>query len=471
MKPNLLPNRDANLSTQRWSMKTIALVTIMMLLATSLAFPQVAITIYNQNLAVVKDTRDMDFPNGVGDIQFRDVASQIDPTSVHFKAQNVELLEQNYQYDLVSPSKILDKYVDHDIQVITDSKQGSDVYSGTLLAFTSGNDGDIVLKSKTGEIMIVRRSTIRDITFPELPEGLITRPTLVWKVNSQKAGTRPAEVSYMTNGVSWHAEYVAVLAEAETSFDLSAWVSIDNKSGATYKDAKVKLMAGEVNILTGGFSREYGRAKADMLATGAPAFEEKAFADYHLYTLQRPSTLKDQEVKQISLFEPATVASNIVYTYDAARNAKRVKKELTFKNSQANGLGVPLPAGKFRVYQQDTDKSLEFIGEDQINHTPIDEEVKITVGYAFDLVGERERTDYKRIADKVYREAYRIKLRNHKKDKDVTIRVEEHLPGDWEILDKSQDYEKIDASTIRFTLNVPSGQEVVVTYLVQYTTR
>jgi len=452
-------------------MKRAILILTVMLAMTSLAFSQVAITIYNNDLAVVKDTRDMAFPDGVGDIQFREVASQIDATSVHFNAKDVELLEQNYQYDLVSPSKILEKYIDQIIQVITDSKQGSDVYSGTLMAFTGGDDGDIVLKSKTGEIMIIRRSTIRDITFPQLPEGLITRPTLVWKVNSQKAGTRPAEVSYMTSGISWHAEYVAVVAENENSFDLGAWVSIDNKSGATYKDAKVKLMAGDVHRAPQMYLDKGARMIMEQAAVAAPSFEEKAFADYHLYTLQRTSTLKDQEVKQISLFEPATVASTIVYTLDVAKWGERVKKELTFQNSTAAGLGKPLPAGKFRVYQRDSDKSLEFIGEDQIKHTPIDEEVKITVGYAFDLVGKRERTDYQKVADKVYREAYKITLRNHKKDKDVTIRVEEHLNGDWEILDSFLKYEKIDASTIRFTVDVPSGKEVVVSYRYQYTTR
>ncbi|KPL06296.1 hypothetical protein AMJ86_08925, partial [bacterium SM23_57] len=243
------------------------LIITAMLLVTSLAVSEVAITIYNQNLAVVKDTRDMEFPFGIGDIQFRDVASQIDPTSVHFNANNVELLEQNYQYDLVNSSKILEKYIDQSIQVVSDSKQGSAVFTGTLLSFATGEDGDVVLQSKMGEIMIIRRSTIRDLSFPELPEGLITRPTLVWKVNSRKSGTRPAEVSYMTGGVSWHAEYVAVLAPNESSFELGAWVSIDNQSGAAYKDAKIKLMAGDVHRATQVYF-ERGIEKLDMLAAG-----------------------------------------------------------------------------------------------------------------------------------------------------------------------------------------------------------
>ncbi len=454
----------------RWSMKPIMLVTILMLLITSLAFSEVAITIYNENLAVVKDTRDMEFPKGIGTIQFRDVASQIDPTSVHFTADGVEILEQNYQYDLVSSSKILEKYIDQSIQVVTESLQGSSVFTGTLLSFSSGNDGDITLKLNTGEITIIRRSAIRDLTFPELPEGLITRPTLVWQLQSDRAGTRPAEVSYMTSGIAWHAEYVAVLADAENSIDLSAWVSVDNKSGATYKDAKVKLMAGDVHRARQRYFAKRGEMAVDMLATGAPAFQEKEFADYHLYTLQRTSTLKDREVKQISLFEPAVVTSEIVYTYDGARNNKKVRKELVFENRKEHGLGKPLPAGTFRVFQRDTDQELEFIGEDRIDHTPVDEKVEVTVGYAFDLVGERERTDRKRIADRVYREAYRIKLRNHKKDKEVTIQVKEHLPGDWEMLENSHTFEKIDANTIRFEVNVPSGQEVVITYRIQYTT-
>ena len=450
-------------------MKTIILTTIAMFLLTTLVFSEVAITVYNENMAVVKDTRDMNFSNGVGEIQFRDVAVQIDPTTVHFNAQGVELLEQNYQYDLVSSTKILEKYIDQIIQVVTDSKQGTDLFSGTLLSFSAGDDGDVVLQSKMGEIKIIRRSAIRDLSCPQLPEGLITRPTLVWRINSSKAGSRPAEVSYMTSGISWHAEYVAILATAETNFDLSAWVSIDNQSGATYKDAKVKLMAGEVH--RAGKAVYTMMAEGDeMRAAGArPKFEDKAFADYHLYTLQRTSTLKDREVKQISLFEPASVTSTIVYTYDGSRQGERVKKELTFKNSEKDGLGKPLPAGTFRVYQQDSDKAIEFIGEDQIKHTPTDEEVKVTVGYAFDLVGKRERTETKRITDRVFQEAYTITLRNHKKDKDATIRVEDHFPGDWEILEKSHKFEKIDASTARFTVDVPVDKEVVITYRVQYT--
>lgn len=470
MKTSNYPLQQNETRKMRWSMKKFILIIISVLFVTSLALSQVAITIYNQNLAVVKDTRDMEFPKGIGTIQFRDVASQIDPTSVHFTANGVDILEQNYQYDLVSSSKILEKYIDHEIQVITESQQGSSVFAGTLLSFSSGDDGDITLKLNTGEITIIRRSTIRDLTFPELPEGLITRPTLVWQLQSDRAGTRPAEVSYMTSGISWHAEYVAVLADAENSIDLSAWVSVDNKSGATYQDAKVKLMAGDVHRARQMFFAKSGRMETDMLATGVPAFEEKEFADYHLYTLQRTSTLKDREVKQISLFEPAIVSSEIVYTYDGARNNEKVRKELVFENAKKQGLGKPLPAGTFRVFQRDTDQELEFIGEDHIDHTPIDEKVEVEVGYAFDLVGERERTNRQRIADRVYREEYRIKLRNHKKDKEVTIRVEEHLPGDWEMLNNSHTFEKIDANTIRFEVNVPSGQETVITYRIQYTT-
>ncbi|MFQ6003177.1 MAG: DUF4139 domain-containing protein, partial [Candidatus Zixiibacteriota bacterium] len=265
----------------------------------------VAVTIYNQDLGLVKDVRELEFQKGKSVIKFTDVAAQIDPTSVHFKpvdvADKVAILEQNYQYDLVSSTKILQKYVDSEIEIFTKEDKS---YKGQLLAYSKDN---LTLKEPEGAIRIVRLDEVRDMYFPSLPEGLITKPTLVWLLDSQVSGKRKAEVSYLTSGINWHAEYVAVVDQLDRNLELAGWVSIDNRSGATYEDAKVKLIAGEVHRVRE--ERIPPRMAKEVFATaaGVPQFEEKAFFEYHLYTLMRPSTIKDNEIKQVSLFPTTNV--------------------------------------------------------------------------------------------------------------------------------------------------------------------
>jgi hypothetical protein len=430
------------------------------------AEPSVAVTIYNQDLGLVKDVRELEFQKGKSVIKFTDVAAQIDPTSVHFRpvdiADKVAILEQNYQYDLVSSTKILQKYLDKEIEIFT--KEG-EPYKGQLLSYSNDN---LTLKEPEGAIRIVRLNEVRDMYFPTLPEGLITRPTLVWLLDSQVSGKRKAEVSYLTSGINWHAEYVAVVDQLDRNLELAGWVSIDNRSGAIYEDAKVKLIAGDIH-----------RAKEEKIAprmamemakaTGAPSFEEKAFFEYHLYTLLRPSTIKDNEIKQVSLFPTTDVVVKKIFTYDGARDEKSVMVELEFKNSQAEGLGMPLPKGKIRVYKADVDKSLEFVGEDLIDHTPKDEKVRVFLGNAFDIVGERKRTDFRKISDYVTEESYEIKLRNHKEET-VEVVVVEHLYTytNWEILESNFQYEKKDANTIEFKISLEKDEEKILNYTVRY---
>ncbi|MCJ7578512.1 MAG: hypothetical protein MUO91_08690, partial [candidate division Zixibacteria bacterium] len=382
---------------------------------------EVSVTIYNQDLGLVKDVRELEFQKGKSVVKFTDVAAQIDPTSVHFKLVNpsdqVSILEQNYQYDLVSSSKILEKYIDKEIELFTKGEGTSGQeksYKGVLLSYSNEN---LTLKEPEGAIRIVRLNEVRDMYFPSLPEGLITKPTLVWLLDSQVSGKRKAEVSYLTSGINWHAEYVAVVDQLDQNLELAGWVSIDNRSGATYEEAKVKLIAGEVHRVREEIPLpRLGKGEVMAMAAGAPQFEEKPFFEYHLYTLLRPATIKDNEIKQVSLFPTTNVKVKKIFTYDGAREEKSVKVEVEFKNSQADGLGMPLPKGKIRVYKADVDKSLEFVGEDLIDHTPKDEKVRVFLGNAFDIVGEKKRTDFKQISKDVTEESFEIKLRNHKEE-------------------------------------------------------
>lgn len=426
---------------------------------------EVAVTIYNNDLGVVKDVRTLSLKGGRTEVRFTDVATQIDPTSVHFKSltapSKVVILEQNYEYDLVSSSKLLEKYVDQAIQVFT--KDGK-MYEGALLSF---DENSLVLgPERTGGPLsiIQRQDNIQNIQFPSLSAGLVTRPTLVWQVDNQQAGDHRCEVSYLTSGINWHAEYVAVADQEDKRLKLDGWVSVDNRSGATYEEAKLKLVAGAVHrVEETQVPYAAMREKGVEGAAPAPGFEEKAFFEYHLYTLQRPTTIRDNEIKQISLFPGAEVSVNKIYTYDGAREAKKVRVSLEFKNSKDAGLGIALPAGKVRVYKEDVDKSLEFVGEDRIEHTPKDEKVRVYLGDAFDVVAERVLKDTKRISDRVREDSYEIKLRNHK-DMKIEVTVIEHLYGDWEIIQRTHEFEKKDANTAEFKIPVPVNGETVLRY-------
>jgi len=439
------------------------------------AYAEISVTIYNQDLGLVKDVRELEFQKGKSVVKFTDVAAQIDPTSVHFKpvdvADKVAILEQNYQYDLVSSSKILEKYIDKEIELFTKSGGSSGQeksYKGVLLSYSGEN---LTLKEPEGAIRIVRLNEVRDMYFPSLPEGLITKPTLVWLLDSQVSGKRKAEVSYLTSGINWHAEYVAVVDQLDQNLELAGWVSIDNRSGATYEEAKVKLIAGEVHrVREELIPPRLAKGEVMEMAAGAPQFEEKPFFEYHLYTLLRPSTIKNNEIKQVSLFPTTNVKVRKIFTYDGAREEKSVKVELEFKNSEADGLGMPLPKGKIRVYKADVDKSLEFVGEDLIDHTPKDEKVRVFLGNAFDIVGERKRTDFKQISKDVTEESFEIKLRNHKEEA-VEVVVVEHLYfyTEWEIIESNFKYEKKDAGTIEFKIPLAKDEEKIINYTVRYT--
>ncbi len=431
---------------------------------TLIASAETSLTVYNQNLALVRESRPMEFKNGTGEVMFRDVAKQIDATSVHFSAPGVEMLEQNFDYDLVSPDKLMAKYIDREIEVVTEA----DVTRGKLLTSSWGTQGSqIVLQQPDGSVRSILQENIREIRYPELPGGLITRPTLRWLVNASGGGTKQTEVSYLTGGMSWRSDYVLVLNAANTRAGLDAWVTIDNQSGASYKDAKLKLIAGEVHRAP---TPRPARARAEMLAMDmsakASGFEEMAFFEYHLYTLQRPTTVLENQTKQISLFPSTETGLKKIFEYNWQKKADRVSVSVEFENREENGLGMALPAGRVRVYQEGPDKSQEFLGEDNIQHTPKDEKVRVQVGNAFDIVAERIQTDFRKISAWVTETDFQVKLRNHKKET-VDIVVVDEFGGDWEITTSSQEYKKVTSRKVEFTLHVEPDREAVLTYTVR----
>jgi hypothetical protein len=443
------------------------------------------LAVYNQDLALVKDPRRLELNAGVNEVRFADVAAQIDPTSVHFRSltdpDGTVVLEQNYEYDIVNSAKMLKKYVDMEIGVVTEDGQE---YSGILL---SGHD-DVILQDADGQVQVIRLERIKEFAFPALPEGLITRPTLVWQVETAEDGSQDVEVTYLTSGVNWQADYIVVLADDDRSIDLDGWVTLDNRSGTSYPEAKLKLIAGDIHRApTADYVVEKELAFAAAEAP-APQVEERSFFEYHLYEIQRPVTVKDQQTKQIEFVTGRDTPAEKFFVYDGAQvhfggyyqpiddpsygtvSNKKVMVMLEFKNGEDEGLGVPLPRGTLRVYKKDVDGSTLLIGEDAIDHTPKDEQVRLYIGDAFDVVGERVQTDFRAEYDEDWmEESFEITLRNHK-DEDIEVRVVEHLFRwvEWKILDESHEYTKTDARTIEFQVPVEANGESQVTYTVRY---
>jgi hypothetical protein len=340
--------------------------------------------------------------------------------------------------------------------------------------------------------MVQRPQNVRDIRLKALPEGLLTRPTLVWLVDTKEPGHQQAEVTYQTGGMAWHAEYVLVLDANDAAGDLSGWVSVENNSGKTYHDAQMKFIAGDVRKILDKMPSNGAYPAESSIADGkALPMAEKAFFEYHMYTLPRPSTVADNEVKQLEMFTPACglkVEKRFLYNplgdfrwdyggrYDdrnyGVTSPKKVNVFIEFRNSEANKLGIPLPAGKVRVYKQDpADKALEFVGEEQIDHTPKDEQLSLQIGNAFDIVGERKQTDFQVEERRNWmKESIEIVLRNHKKQA-VTVRVKEPMYRwtNWQITAKNHDFIKLDARTVAWDLEVPAEGETKVTYTVEYT--
>src|SRR3989304_5717900 len=395
------------------------------------------VTIYNGNLGLVKDTREVRFDAGMLEVQFADVAAQIDPTSVHLKSltdpSGLKILEQNYEYDLLTSAKLMEKYVGKKVRLY----QSNGSYQEATLLSTSGPVYEI-----NGQIHMGHYG---QVVLPALPENLVSKPTLVWLLRNAKAAAQRVEASYLTGGINWKADYVMVINAADNRSDLTGWVTIDNKSGGTYSNAALKLVAGDINRAKD--RREVGRVmelanKAASAAFADRDFKSEGFFEYHLYTLDGRTTIKDNQTKQLSLMSASEVPVDKHFIYYGAeeyyRNAhgmpistQKVQVYLELRNSKENRLGLPLPKGKVRVYKADTSGSQQFIGEDWIDHTPKDERVKIKMGNAFDVVAERTQKDWRKIAAGLYEVEWEVSLRNHKKQ-EQTVAVIEPVPGDWQ---------------------------------------
>lgn len=442
--------------------------------------------------AMVRQERDVKVSSGRSTIKFADVAALIDPTTVTFTSltePQTRVLEQSYQFDLVSTDKLLLKYIDRPISVEHRVGDRVETVSGTLLSSTDG----LLLRNGDGTVQSLRDYS--SIRFPELPGGLDTRPTLVWDITSPRGGDQRSRVTYQTGGITWWADYNLIFNEGKDAnsgiLDLSAWVSIINQSGAAYPNAHLKLIAGDVHRAApdSPTPRLAMRAMAQADAAAPQGFVEKPFFEFHLYTLGRPMTLANNSTKQIELFDQARqVPARKVLLYNGAgqyyvyprpmtdrnfgtESNKKVDVYLEFRNDKQYGLGVPLPAGRIRVSKLDAaDGSLEFIGEDTIDHTPKDEEVRVKLGSAFDVVGERKQTDFSvdSKADTM-EEEFEIKLRNHK-DQPVHVIIKELLYrwSNWKIVSKTHDFVKEDSRTISFPVDVPKDGESVVRYRVRY---
>lgn len=433
----------------------------------------VEVTVYNNNLGLIKDTRTIQLSTGEGELRFMDVAAYIMPVTVHAKSLNspdqFQVLEQNYEYDLMNYGKLLDKYLGQKIKLMdwNQYQDRKDVVEAVLL---SNNDGNPVFQINN-EIYLGHPG--RPV-LPQLPENLIAKPTLMWLYANNARAPHTVEVSYLTNQISWKADYVFVLNQEDTAGDLSGWVTIDNKSGATYNESKLKLIAGEVQRVQAMAPAVLYEGLAMMPREAKSQFAEQAFFEYHIYDLQRRTTIKDKQTKQISLLEASGIQAQkefLVYgiqsyftQYYRPQNPKQpVSVYVKFKNSEENHLGMPLPAGVIRLYKEDSKKSLQFIGEDKIEHTPKDEEVKLKVGEAFDIVAERRQMDFKQLAARLYETAWEVTLRNHKEE-DVVIGIIEPLHGSWNIVEQSHPSKKLDAFTLRFDVPVAKDKEVKVTY-------
>ncbi len=439
------------------------------------------VTVYNSNIALIRDVRQIHLASGVSPLRFEDVAASIMPATVHFRSltdpAKLNVVEQNYEYDLLDAQKLLQKYVGREITLVHGEEEANSTkWVETKALLLADNNSEPVWKIGNEIVTGMPTSWYR---FSELPGNLYSRPTLVWTLDNSGAAAQRVEASYLANNMNWNADYVLTVARDEKTADLDGWVTLTNNSGASFENAKLQLVAGEIHQVPPSIRAR--QEIANQLATAMPAppqFQQEGMSEYHLYTLGRRTTIQNNESKQISLLSGTGVPVEKFLAVEGQsyyyRNPERigsptpepVKLYYRFKNEEKGGLGMPLPAGTVRVYQADSKGGIQFVGEDQIEHTPKDETLKIYVGNAFDIVCERKQLDYKKLANNLYEMEYQITLRNHK-DVPATVEVLEPIGGDWEVVNSNLKWTKLDATTISFEIPVEKNGTATLDYRVR----
>jgi hypothetical protein len=415
----------------------------------------VAITVYNQDRAVITDRRQLQLERGINELSIPGVSAQVMPQTVGFTAPEIQVLEQNFEYDLVDVAKLYHKYLDYPVSLTLESDT---VISGKLLSASGG----IVLEQEGGNIITVDRNHVVSAVFPELPQGLITRPTLKWLVTAPRRDNFPVTLTYLTTGMNWTADYVAILNQDDSAMQLGCWVTVTNRTGTTFNNANLKLIAGDVNLVSQPKYRNYP-VMVDGAYEAGGGFTERSFFEYHLYTLDRPATLKNNQDKQLALFPTREVAVAREYLYDYTRDSERVLVTARFDNSEQNQLGIPLPAGVVRVYKLDEDDTRQFVGEDRIDHTPKDEPVSLSLGKVFDMVAERTVLSRQQVGRYGHSATIKIELRNHKEEA-VRVKVHEHIPAGADITDCSTTFVRLSATLVEMELAIPADGEATLEY-------
>ena len=476
------------------------------------AFAEPSLTIYNQDFAVVRDWIELSLKKGDNEVTVTDITAKAEPQSVILRdpagKNAIRILEQNYRADPVSQELLLSLYEGQEIDFITESEmvRGKIIRSGRVPPRANVRrfypfvfEDEYPPRYRQEELPIIevdgrlRFGLPGEPLFPSLKDGTILKPTLHWLIEAEREGRLNAELCYITGGMSWEADYNLIYPEKGEVMDLIGWVTMKNESGKTFENARIKLMAGDVSKIQKDARIRYAAAGYSGMGGSAPPVSEKAFDEYHLYTLNRRTTLRNRQTKQVEFVRAAGVKSVRFYVYNGSgidlrrswpsertrnspgygtKSETKVRVMREFDNSKENNLGIPLPKGRVRFYRRDDDGQLEFTGENTIDHTPRNEKVRVYTGNAFDLVGERRQVNFKtdnvrHMAD----ESFEIKVRNRKEKETVEIRVVEHLyrKRNWEITKASQDYTKTDSQTIEFRVAVEPDKEQVLTYTVHYT--
>lgn len=444
----------------------------------------VAVTIYNENLALVKDQRSVRLDSGQSTLAFRDVSAQMRPETALLRSLSspgkLAVIEQNFDFDLLTPQKLLEKYVGKTVSIIrTNPATGAETNeSAQVLA---ANNGVVLKIGDRIETGIPGR-----IVYSDVPANLRDRPTLAMSLNNGGAPQQDVELSYLTGGLGWKADYVAELNANDDKLDLSGWVTLTNTSGATYRNAKLQLVAGDVNRVQEEIHPMRGMAKMDMVAAPpAPRMAEESLLEYHLYTLDRPTTIAENQTKQVALLAASNIPARkelllqgADYYYGSSYGDLGQKLKIgvfvEFDNKESAKLGLPLPKGVIRVYKKDAAGNAQFVGEDRIDHTPKNEKVRLKLGESFDVTADKKQTNFKKLpnpakGNSAFESAYEIVLKNARKEA-VTVTVQEPVPGDWKILSESHPHTKATSNTAVWKINVPAEGQVTLTYraLVKY---